>query len=143
MKGRPEQVFDETLIAPCGMNCGICRAYLREKNSCHGCRLAEQNWPKTRMNCQLRLCQKRNDMFCDSCEEFPCDRLKRMDNRYRTRYGMSEIQNLQNIRENGMDEFLQEESKRWISDHGVFCVHDKRYYQPGKAKQPEDKRDPG
>ena len=26
------------LIAPCGMNCGICYGYLREKNKCPGCR---------------------------------------------------------------------------------------------------------
>jgi uncharacterized radical SAM superfamily Fe-S cluster-containing enzyme len=28
-----------SLIAPCGMNCSICSAYLREKNKCPGCRL--------------------------------------------------------------------------------------------------------
>jgi hypothetical protein len=26
------------LVAPCGMNCGICIAYLREKNKCPSCR---------------------------------------------------------------------------------------------------------
>ncbi|MFZ3074083.1 MAG: hypothetical protein WA093_03070 [Minisyncoccales bacterium] len=25
------------LIAPCGMNCALCMAYLREKNHCPGC----------------------------------------------------------------------------------------------------------
>jgi hypothetical protein len=30
------------LVAPCGMNCGICRAYLREKNKCPGCRVITQ-----------------------------------------------------------------------------------------------------
>jgi len=24
--------LDKTVMAPCGMNCGICRAYLREKD---------------------------------------------------------------------------------------------------------------
>ncbi|MDD1654062.1 MAG: hypothetical protein LUQ64_05905, partial [Methanomicrobiales archaeon] len=26
--------FDDTIIAPCGMNCGVCRAHLRGKNPC-------------------------------------------------------------------------------------------------------------
>ncbi len=80
------------------------------------------------MNCRLRLCGGRTNKYCFSCDEFPCDRLKRMDTRYRTKYGMSEIENLQNIRENGMDEFLREELRRWVSDQGVFCVHDKKFY---------------
>jgi hypothetical protein len=32
-------VDENALIAPCGMNCGVCMAYLREKNKCPGCRL--------------------------------------------------------------------------------------------------------
>jgi len=51
---------------------------------------------------------------------------------------MSEIENLLAIRDKGTDEFLKEESKRWVSDSGILCVHDKRYYTPKKAKQPED-----
>ncbi len=29
--------FKTTLIAPYGMNCAICMAFLREKNHCNGC----------------------------------------------------------------------------------------------------------
>ena len=124
-------VFDETLIAPCGMNCGICRAYLRLKDPCHGCSDAAQNLPKTRMNCRLRICRKRTSKYCFSCDEFPCDRLKRLDTRYRTRYGMSEIENVRNIRDNGIDAFLREEYRRWVSGQGILCVHDKKFY-PGR-----------
>lgn len=117
------------LIAPCGMNCGICRAYLRSKNPCQGCNKAEQNWPKTRVHCKLRNCQKRNSKFCYDCAQFPCDRLKHLDLRYRTRYGMSEIENLEFIRDKGIEKFLEEERKKWISEKGVLCVHDKKYYE--------------
>jgi hypothetical protein len=130
------------LIAPCGMNCAVCRAYLRPHNPCHGCNDVEQNKPKTRAGCSLRLCDKRSGDFCYECAEFPCDRLKRLDLRYRTRYGMSEIENLEHIRDNGMRSFLAKERKRWISDRGVFCVHDQTCYkfavgktEPGKGKQ--------
>ncbi len=120
--------FHEKLIAPCGMNCGVCRAYLRPKNPCRGCSDAEQNLPKSRANCRMRLCQKRTGRFCYDCAEFPCDRLRHLDRRYRTRYGMSEIENLGSIREHGMERFLEGECARWVSDSGVLCVHDRNHY---------------
>jgi hypothetical protein len=121
--------FNDTVIAPCGMNCGVCRAYLRERNPCHGCNDAEQNQPATRVNCRLRICGKRTGRFCSSCAEFPCDRLKRLDTRYRERYGMSQIENLLCIKERGMEKFLEEEDRKWITDKGVLCVHDNKYYR--------------
>lgn len=120
---------DETLIAPCGMNCGVCRAYLRSKNPCHGCGASEQDLPKSRANCRMRLCAERSDRFCCDCAGFPCDRLRLMDRRYRVRYGMSEVENLEFIRENGLEEFLARERALWISDRGVLCVHDRKYYR--------------
>ena len=124
-----KSLFDDTSIAPCGMNCGICKAHLRQNNPCHGCNDAEQNRPKTRVNCQLRLCNKRKGKFCYDCSEFPCDRLKRLDTRYRTRYGTSEIENLEYIRDKGLREFIEKEHTRWVCTEGVLCVHDKNYYK--------------
>lgn len=117
------------LIAPCGMNCGICKAHLRLNNPCHGCNFIEQNRPKTREHCRLRLCEKRKGKFCYYCTEFPCDRLKRLDNRYRTRYNMSEIDNLKYIRNNGIKKFMEAECRKWVFDKGILCVHDKKYYK--------------
>ncbi len=119
----------QTLIAPCGMNCGICKAFLRDHNPCHGCRNAEQNKPKSRIQCRLKVCEKRTGKFCCHCAEFPCERLRHLDKRYRTKYGMSEIENLEFIREHGIRKFLAAERKRWISEKGVFCVHDKKHYK--------------
>ena len=122
-------IINEYLIAPCGMNCAICKAHLRQKNPCHGCRDAEKNKPKTRLHCRLRTCDKRTGAFCYECTEFPCDRLRHLDLRYRTRYGMSEIENLEYIRKNGMNKFLKNETKRWINEKGLFCIHDGTYYK--------------
>jgi hypothetical protein len=121
--------INKKLIAPCGMNCGVCKAYLRENNPCYGCRDADQNKPKTRVDCTLRLCTKREGYFCYACVEFPCDRLKRMDKRYRTKYGMSEIDNLGYIRDHGLRRFVETERKKWTSNKGIYCVHDKKYYK--------------
>jgi hypothetical protein len=117
------------LIAPCGMNCGICMAHLRKNNPCPGCNIAAENKPKTRAQCPLRLCHKRKGTFCWNCKEFPCERLQKLDHRYRMRYGMSEIENLKYIKEHGIKKFIEREQKKWISDKGVLCVHDKKYYK--------------
>jgi hypothetical protein len=110
------------------MNCGICKAFLRQNNPCHGCNDAELNKPKTRVHCGLRTCEKRRGNFCCHCAEFPCDRLRCLDHRYRTRYGMSQIENLEFIRDQGIRKFVAAEQQRWTSEHGVFCVHDRKYY---------------
>jgi hypothetical protein len=116
------KIFSKNLIAPCGMNCGVCRAYLREKNHCPGC----NNHPtlKSCNNCIIKLCKTRKGEFCD-CEKL-CTRLKQLDKRYREKYGMSMIENLENIRKNGIEKFLKDQSKKYISDKGIFCVHDKK-----------------
>ena len=123
--------FDPAIIAPCGMNCGICSARLRERRTCHGCNDADHDRPKYCATCRLRLCDRREGAFCFACAEFPCARLKRLDRRYRTRYGMSEIENLECIRDHGMAEFLEREHARWISDEGVLCVHNRKKYRRG------------
>lgn len=42
---------------------------------------------------------------------------------------MSVIENLEYIRENGVDAFLADQEKKYISGGKVFCVHDKKYYK--------------
>jgi len=121
--------FKTKLIAPCGMNCGICRAHLRPKDPCPGCRFRGEK-PKTRSRCRIKLCGKRNGRFCCDCRDFPCALLKRLDERYRRRYGMSEIDNLVSIREKGVKRFAEEEGRKWISRRGILCVQDRRYYKP-------------
>ena len=120
--------FSEELIAPCGMNCGVCRAYLRDKNHCSGC-----NFNPTLtscLKCKIRNCDKRKGNFCSpDCDEFPCKRLKDLDKRYSEKYDMSEIENLECIRDNGIDKFIDRQEKKYISSRGIFCVHDKEIHQ--------------
>jgi hypothetical protein len=118
-----------SLIAPCGMNCGICRAYLREKNKCPGCRGSDENKLSSRVNCKIKNCNelnKNNLKFCYKCERFPCERINHLDKRYRTKYNMSMIENLKNIEKNGIRKFVSNEKIRWTcSECGcTICVHD-------------------
>jgi hypothetical protein len=118
--------LNRNLIAPCGINCGVCMAHLREKNRCQGCRNISKG-VKTRVFCKIKLCKERKGKYCD-CDRFPCDRLKKLDKRYRKKYSMSEIENLELIRSKGVNSFLRSERKRWQSKRGILCVHDKKHY---------------
>lgn len=116
--------MNEILIAPCGMNCSICIAYLRERNKCPSCRGSDVKKPITRVECKIKICKNLNT-FCYECEKFPCDNLKHLDKRYRTKYNMSMIENLENIKKLGIEEFLKNEEIRWICTEcgGTICVH--------------------
>jgi hypothetical protein len=63
--------------------------------------------------------------FCFECGEFPCRRLKNLDSRYRTRYQMSMIENLEFIQRHGLDAFLAKEEATWRCPAcgGVICCH--------------------
>lgn len=118
------------LIAPCGMNCGLCQSYLRAENKCSCCYSGRKVSEKP-IKCGIKLCKKRKGEYCFECDQFPCDRIKRLDKRYQERYGMSEIENLKNIKENGIASFLIQEEKRWVTSEGTYCVHDKKRYSTG------------
>lgn len=119
--------FNESMIAPCGMNCGLCLHYLRTENKCPGCSSGRKVNNKP-IKCSRRLCKKRKGDFCYECDSFPCDSIKRLDERYRKRYGMSEIENLEFIRDKGVEAFLKSQEEKYVSDKGTYCVHDKKYY---------------
>ena len=122
------------LIAPCGMNCGLCIGYLREKRPCGGCFKAEdKNKPTNCRRCIIVNCDLlagTESGFCYDCKKYPCTRLKNLDKRYRTNYGMSMIGNLTYIKDHGLGEFLKNEENRWkckvcgsgLSVHRSFCL---------------------
>ena len=121
---------EETLIiAPCGMNCGICLGYLREKKRCPGCRAIDPaSISDSRTSCIIKNCETirtNQSGFCYECQKYPCRRLKQLDKRYRTRYAMSMLENLENIKGTGLDAFLESERERWRCRNcgGVICVH--------------------
>lgn len=117
------------LIAPCGMNCGICIAYLRDKNRCPGCRETNKNTPDYCKRCVIRNCitlKKNHWKFCSGkCKKYPCARLKNLDRRYTKKYNMSMIENLENIKKSGIRKFTKDEKIRWTCSRcgGTICVH--------------------
>jgi hypothetical protein len=133
--------FTSELVSPCGMNCGICRAYLARKYEisrqrgrvswCEGC------LPRGK-NCYIkRGCKrlsKHEVQSCSECKTMPCDKLAHLDKRYRERYGMSMIENLKIIKEKGVDEFLSDQAEKYFCPNcstGVLCVHDNKCFNCG------------
>lgn len=92
-------IINSKLIAPCGMNCGICIGYLRDKKKCHGCREMSEGKPEGCRKCLIMHCKilkEKNMTFCsDKCEKFPCSKLKNLDKRYKIKYKMSMLENLE------------------------------------------------
>jgi hypothetical protein len=131
----PEQA---SLIAPCGMNCGICMAYLRDRRKCPGCHGENTNKSPSCVRCIIANCDviKANKSgFCFECPDYPCKRLKQLDKRYRTKYAMSMIENLEFIESRGLSAFIVKEKERWRCKKcgGVICVHRKRCYICGET----------
>jgi hypothetical protein len=123
---------EEKLVAPCGMNCGVCISYLAMKNDlerkgfhkkyCMGCLPCSNS-------CSLkRSCRKLSDgsvRFCFECGDYPCKKLKALDKRYRTKYHMSMLENLEYIKKHGVEKFLEKEEEKWRCPccGGVICCH--------------------
>lgn len=135
---RKKNTIPTDLIAPCGMNCRLCWGYLREKNTCPGCLRIDQREcqkSKHRTSCIIRDCEHfkaGGNRYCsDKCEKYPCYRLKQLDKRYRTKYGMSMIDNLNMISEHGIRHFIQKEKEKWacpgcnelLSVHKPACTN--------------------
>ncbi len=123
------------MIAPCGMNCRLCIGHLREKRPCGGCfKIDDENKPKVCRSCRIVNCEHLSETesgFCYDCKKYPCTRLKNLDKRYRTNYGMSLIENLSSIEKNGLEVFLKMEEEKWkctvcgfgLSVHRDFCLN--------------------
>ena len=116
------------LIASCGMNCRLCRAYTRDKKPCPGCRREDRLKSKSCVICRIRNCEKIANAevkYCFVCDSFPCARLSHLDKRYRTKYGMSMIDNLNHIRKFGIRHFIRNEKERWSCPEcgEPLCVH--------------------
>ena len=137
-----EGKFTPKLIAPCGMNCGICVAFFgytmkggKRKHPCNSCRSRDNIHFLRRGRCAFlkKHCDKlatKQIEYCYECTGFPCVKLEALDKRYRDKYGMSMIENLRCIQTNGIKHFLEYEQERWKCPtcDGIVCVHNNKCY---------------
>lgn len=125
--------MEKELIAPCGMNCAVCSGYLALKHDvkvtgvrmpyCKGCRPREKKCAFLKKRCDLLL--NKQVEVCNECKGFPCENLKHPDKRYQTHFHMSFLDNLNFIKEHGMDKFLEKQKEEWKCPDcdGVICCH--------------------
>ncbi|MEI7813557.1 MAG: DUF3795 domain-containing protein [Coriobacteriia bacterium] len=126
-KALPESLTPD-LIAPCGMNCGLCRGHLRDKNRCPGCNGDDAAKPRYCLTCKIKTCDtvaSGASSSCFDCTSFPCARLNQLDKRYRSKYFMSVTENLLQIQEIGLELFVAAEKLRWACPEcgSLLCVH--------------------
>ncbi len=137
-----EEKFTSELIAPCGMNCGICVSFFgytmegkKRKHTCITCRSRASRCAFVQQQCG-KLATKQIK-YCFECTDFPCANLRALDNRYRNKYGMSMIENLNYIKANGIKQFLKNEQERWKCPGcgGIICVHNGTCYTCNQTRE--------
>ncbi len=113
-------------IAPCGINCELCSGFQRRKKRCSGCNSLKEK-PAYCTTCKIKHCAEKatTTEFCISCRKYPCSRLKNLDKRYRTKYGVDIYDNMKTIQEKGMAGFLQSEEEKWKCGKcgEILCMH--------------------
>jgi len=126
------------LAGPCGFYCGTCRHYLaREKgllkekklkHGCKGCRIQDKKCSWVKRDCTLL--RKKQVSFCFECKDFPCDNLKKLDQRHRLDDNVSLIDNLRLIQKIGPEQWLIEQKDAWSCPNcgGAICVMDRECY---------------
>lgn len=142
--------ISKELIAPCGMNCAVCSAYMAFKYNlknkevkmpyCTGCRPRDKQCAFLKKRCDLLLNKKVK--YCYECEDFPCTKLQHIDKRYRTFHRMSMIENLQYIKKKGIKEFLVREEEKWKCPKcgGIICCHNGICFKCGLEKLKKKKK---
>ena len=123
----------EELIAPCGMNCGICANHLALKHEvrskgikmpyCAGCKPRDKKCSFLKKKCEI-LMHNRVE-YCYECGDFPCDKLLHIEKGYKDNFKISFIENLEYMKEHGIERFLEKEAEKWQCPEcgDVICCH--------------------
>lgn len=123
-------MFTADMIAPCGLDCSLCSYAQKKTDPCPGCNGPDENKLEfCRSGCGIILCRRRKEegyRFCDECPDYPCEDVMEKENRYTGWYPLTEspLRNLREIREKGMDAFLEKQRVQWsCRDCGApICV---------------------
>ena len=125
-----EREVDLGLVAVCGMYCGACPVYRAwveqdaprlaalaktlhrdpESLMCTGCRAPSAFCLTT--DCEVKRCAESRELFfCGECDEFPCEKIARVE----TRGGQcaSIEENAARLRDVGWHAWLREQDARW------------------------------
>ena len=133
-------------VAPCGIYCGACRQYLLKKKNlleergykqgCDGCRIRNKNCTFIKKDCSSIRKKKYN--FCYECEQFPCEKLYKLDNIYVNRYSVSPIKNLKKLQKLGLELWFKDKQVLYKCPKcgGEICIHDSECFDCGNKINP-------
>lgn len=139
--------MEEALIAPCGMNCAVCSAYMARQYDikskgvkmpyCAGCRPSDRQCAFLKGRCSI--IRNGEVEYCYECADFPCRILQAIDLRYRTNFRTSFIQNLKDIKARGVKRFLGKQAEKWKCPEcgAEICCHNGVCYNCGLNKLKE------
>ena len=132
----------KSLVAPCGMDCGVCDKFLAYSHQipkkqggishCRGCRPTNKKCGYIKQKC---ITGKINEIyFCFECDIFPCDNLKKIVKGYKERYNFDFIENLYSIQSQGLDWFInkQIEKHKCMICGDIICIHNLKCYSCNK-----------
>ncbi|MFC1633317.1 DUF3795 domain-containing protein [Planctomycetota bacterium] len=124
--GRFEKMKNRAkLIAPCGLDCGICELYLSRNNAqlmddliskgipkevlpCDGCRAIEGRCPVIHGQCATFECtNEKRILFCSECNDFPCINLAPAADKAEVLPHNTKLYNLCIIKKNGVEELIE------------------------------------
>ena len=140
------------MIAPCGLDCSLCKRALAETDPCPGCGGPDAQKPAfCSEECGIVRCRKRKEngwAYCDECPDYPCGDVTEKEERYTSRYPLYEspAKNLRDIRELGMERFLENEREQWtcgtcghiVSVHTGICSGCGKQYGAQAVRISED-----
>lgn len=120
--------MSEKLAAYCGLYCGACEVLIAIKNKtleqkarewnrqpedlmCEGCKSSVVN--DFCSQCTFKTCAEGKGIsFCYECPEYPCKELVDFNNDQYPHHSII-LKNLDSIRTNGLDAWLQNQKERW------------------------------
>ncbi len=91
------------IVPSCGVFCGGCPNYIRDKRACPGASRCDRCAGCTSFHL---CCVSRGTQYCFQCDIFPCKRLKGFSKRW-LKYGQDFIANQRLLAEVGAVEFLK------------------------------------
>ncbi len=139
------ETIDQSLFAPCGLNCLLCSRHLR-KNPCPGCRARLSEPDEYRRKCVMSDCVFEHGYHtCADCAQRPCKRMKAFAKRYREGYGVDLDTDAEAIRRDGTERFLRAQIEAYtcpdcghlIDLHFGCCSGCGRQYPIGKGRTRE------
>jgi len=113
------------LVAPCGIDCGICELYMSRENQqlmdylistgipkevlpCDGCNNVEGKCPIINGKCATFECaSEKNIPYCSECDDFPCMKLAPAADRADVLPHNIKVYNLCTIKKDGVEEFTK------------------------------------